>query len=102
MVFGFRSMTSNHLPIPSVASSHPSVFGFFMRESYWAVLQNVGGSAQAPACASYNVQRGTWGLPSPVKLECHHMIYRPTVLNPIKNTKRITNHVNASEVFLNH
>jgi hypothetical protein len=45
-----------------------------------AWLDESDGSSQMLFCARFNVQRGTWGLPPPVKFESCIMIYTVTVL----------------------
>ena len=47
----------------------------FMWGSHPASLRNVGGSTQVPTCAWNNAQRGTWGLPPPVKMESCHITF---------------------------
>jgi hypothetical protein len=39
------------------------------------LLRNVGGSTQVPVRAWNNAQKGTWGLPPPVKLKRRDMTY---------------------------
>jgi hypothetical protein len=38
-------------------------------------IRNDGGSTQVPVRAWNNARKGTWGLPSPVKLERRDMTY---------------------------
>jgi hypothetical protein len=47
----------------------------FMWRSYPGSLRNVGGSTQVPVHAWNNARKDTWGLPPPVKLDCHQMTY---------------------------
>jgi Flp pilus assembly protein TadB len=62
----------------------------FMWGSYPASLRNVAGSTRVPVGAWNNAQRGTWGLPLPVKLERRDMTY--TVLM-WRNTQNKTNKI---------
>jgi hypothetical protein len=50
-----------------------------MWESYPSSLRNVGGSTQVPVRALKDAQKGTWGLPPPLKLERRHMTYNVSV-----------------------
>jgi hypothetical protein len=42
-------------------------------------LRNVGGSTQMPVRAWNNARKGTWSLPSPVKLKRSHITYTVSV-----------------------
>ena len=68
----------NQLGLESLAPHHGGFesqqgLDSFMWRSYPAILRNIGGSTQVPACAWNNAQRSTWGLPPPVKLESRHI-----------------------------
>ena len=75
-----RSLTSNHLPLTAVGS-RPH------QGSYPANFLNVDSSPQVPSCALNNTQRGTWGLPPPVKLESHRMTFIVLVWHKPKNNQ---------------
>jgi hypothetical protein len=71
-----RSLTSNNLPLIALGSNSDRDFDFFnVRKHYPASLGNVGGSTQVPVRAWNNAQRGTLGLPPPVKLESRNILY---------------------------
>jgi hypothetical protein len=80
-----RSLTSNHLPLNAVGSN--SDRDFDTQGSYLASLRNVGGSTRVPVRAWNNAQKGTWGLPPPVKLERRQMTYTVSVWRKTKSNQ---------------
>jgi hypothetical protein len=62
----------------------------FMCGSYPASLRNIGGSTKVPVRA----RRGTWGLPSPVKLKRRQMTYSVSVWLKPQFNKQLKNQLN--------
>jgi hypothetical protein len=61
-----------------------------IRLNHWEQsLWNLVGSTQVPVCVRINAQRGTWDLPTPVKLERRHMTFTVLVwCRPQSNRQR--------------
>jgi hypothetical protein len=83
-----RLLTSNHLPLTAVRIP-TGTLDCFMWGSYPASLRNVSVSTQVPVCAWNNVQKSTWGLPPPVRLERRHMTYTVSVWHKTQLNKHI-------------
>ena len=71
----------------------------FMWGSYPAGLRNFGGCTQVPARAWNNAGRGTWVLPPPVKLECHHITSTVLVRHKIQPKSMINS---SSKFYTNY
>ena len=73
--------------VPQWVGASQGTLDSFMWASYPASLRNIGGSTEAHARAWNNAQRGTWGLPPLLKLECYHIIFTVLVKKIFKKVQ---------------
>jgi hypothetical protein len=84
--------TSLQLPLTAVGSNPDSDFGFFHVRKLSLKLMECEGSTQVSVRAWNNAQKGTWGLPPPVKLERRDMTYTVSMWHKPKTNKQTKPH----------